>query len=168
MIHDYKRVLWTSMILWLELNVIKSQKLSIKDTAIISKKKLLKEFGSPSIFMYSYSTTKTLYTVSSMWLISRAYQLLLLNFGSCYHCRCTLTDKYCLPPKIIIIQVSSVIQVNCIWNQTTYNLIRGAFESTWGHNFYMGTQNGSKLEVWWRGLLIHASESKLWHFEVSP
>ena len=28
------------------------------------------------------------------------------------------------------------------------NLIRGAFGSTWGHNyFYMGTQNGSKLEI---------------------
>ena len=26
------------------------------------------------------------------------------------------------------------------------NLIRGAFGNTWGHNFYMGTQNGSKLE----------------------
>ena len=32
--------------------------------------------------------------------------------------------------------------------------------------FYMGTQNGSKLVVWWQGLLIHASELKLWHFEV--
>ena len=32
--------------------------------------------------------------------------------------------------------------------------------------FYMGTQNGSKLEIWWRGLLIHASEFKLRQFEV--
>ena len=27
------------------------------------------------------------------------------------------------------------------------NLIRGALGSTWGHNFYMGMQNGSKLEI---------------------
>ena len=31
---------------------------------------------------------------------------------------------------------------------------------------YMGTQNGSKLEVWRWGLLIHASGLKLWHFEI--
>ena len=40
------------------------------------------------------------------------------------------------------------------------NLIR---RGTLGYNFYMGMQNGSKVEVWQRGLLIHASE---WHFEV--
>ena len=28
-----------------------------------------------------------------------------------------------------------------------YNLIHGAFGSTWGHNFYMDMQNGSKLEI---------------------
>ena len=27
------------------------------------------------------------------------------------------------------------------------NVIHGGFGSTWGHNFYMGTQNGSKLEI---------------------
>ena len=27
------------------------------------------------------------------------------------------------------------------------NVIHGGFGSTWGHNFYMGTQNGSKLET---------------------
>ena len=27
------------------------------------------------------------------------------------------------------------------------NLIHGGFGSTWGDNFYMGTQNGSKLEI---------------------
>ena len=31
----------------------------------------------------------------------------------------------------------------------------------------MGAQNGSRLLVWWRGLLIHASELKLCHFECS-
>ena len=27
--------------------------------------------------------------------------------------------------------------------------------------------NGWKLQIWWRGLSIHTSEIKLWHFEVS-
>ena len=44
----------------------------------------------------------------------------------------------------------------------------GGFGSTSGHNFYMDTQNGSKLEVWRQGVLIHTSEFKLWHFEVFP
>jgi hypothetical protein len=35
-----------------------------------------------------------------------------------------------------------------------------------GLNFYMGTQNGSKVEI--LGILIHALELKLRHFEVSP
>ena len=26
-------------------------------------------------------------------------------------------------------------------------IIHGGFGSTWGDNFYMGTQNGSKLEI---------------------
>jgi hypothetical protein len=38
-------------------------------------------------------------------------------------------------------------------------------ESTWGYNF---TQNGLKLENWWRGILIHTLELKLWHLEVIP
>jgi hypothetical protein len=40
------------------------------------------------------------------------------------------------------------------------NLIHG------GYNFYMGTQNESKLGNWQQGILIHALELKLWHFEV--
>ena len=32
----------------------------------------------------------------------------------------------------------------------------------------MGTQNGSKLEIWWKGILIHALELKLWPFELFP
>jgi hypothetical protein len=35
--------------------------------------------------------------------------------------------------------------------------------NTLGHNFYMGTQNGLR-----QGILIHALEIKLWHFEVLP
>jgi hypothetical protein len=31
-------------------------------------------------------------------------------------------------------------------------------EATWGHNFYTGTQNGSKLEIWPLGILINALE----------
>ena len=38
--------------------------------------------------------------------------------------------------------------------------------STWGDNFYMGTQNGSKHESWHEKILIHALELKLWPFEV--
>ena len=45
-------------------------------------------------------------------------------------------------------------------------IIHGGTGSTLGHNFYMGTQNELELEIWWRGLLIHASELHLWHFEV--
>ena len=29
-------------------------------------------------------------------------------------------------------------------------IIRGGTGSSWGHNFYMGTQNGSKHKIWWR------------------
>ena len=47
-------------------------------------------------------------------------------------------------------------------------LIHGGVGSIWGDNFYMGTQNGSKLEIWpWR-ILIHILELKLRPFEVSP
>ena len=36
-----------------------------------------------------------------------------------------------------------------------------------GHNFHMGTQNGSKLEVnLTEKNLIHTLELKIWHFEV--
>ena len=42
------------------------------------------------------------------------------------------------------------------------------FGSTWGDNFYMSTQNGSKYKIWWQIILIHALELKLWPFEVSP
>ena len=44
----------------------------------------------------------------------------------------------------------------------------GGLGSTWGDNFYMGTQNGSKLEIWPWGILIHTLEWKLQHFQVSP
>ena len=37
-----------------------------------------------------------------------------------------------------------------------------------GDNFYTGTQNGSKLDIWWNRFLIHTFELKLWPFEVSP
>ena len=47
--------------------------------------------------------------------------------------------------------------------QELNNLICGAFGSTWGHNFYMGTLNGSKLRNL-MGFLIHAFELKLLHF----
>ena len=33
-------------------------------------------------------------------------------------------------------------------------------------NFYMGTQNGSKLEICPERILIHALQLKLWPFEV--
>ena len=46
--------------------------------------------------------------------------------------------------------------------------IHGGFRSTWGDNFYMGTQNESKLEIWPDRILIHAFESKLRPFEVFP
>ena len=44
----------------------------------------------------------------------------------------------------------------------------GGVGSTWGDDFYMGTQNGSKLEICLWGILIHTFELKLRHFEVSP
>ena len=31
--------------------------------------------------------------------------------------------------------------------QNLNNVIHGEFGSIWGHNFYMGMQNGSKLEI---------------------
>ena len=40
--------------------------------------------------------------------------------------------------------------------------------STWGDNFYMGTQNGSKLGIWPERILIHTLELKIWHFKVFP
>ena len=48
------------------------------------------------------------------------------------------------------------------------SIIYGAFGSTWGYNFYMSTQNGSKLEIWSKRIMIHALELKLWHLEVFP
>ena len=41
-------------------------------------------------------------------------------------------------------------------------LIHGGIGSTWEHNFYMGTQNGSKNEISHEKFLIHALELKLW------
>ena len=51
--------------------------------------------------------------------------------------------------------------------QKLNDLIHGGFGSTSGHNLYIGTQNGSKLEVWQRGL-IHASVKVmvLWSFPI--
>ena len=45
-------------------------------------------------------------------------------------------------------------------------LIRGGTGNTWGCNFYMGTQNGSKNEIWHDKILIHALELKLRPFKV--
>ena len=44
----------------------------------------------------------------------------------------------------------------------------GGFGSTWGDNFYMSTQNGSKLEICPDRFLIHTLQLKLWPFEVFP
>ena len=48
------------------------------------------------------------------------------------------------------------------------NIVCGGTGSTWGHNFYMGVQIESKLEIWWRRLLIQASElvMALWSFPM--
>ena len=43
----------------------------------------------------------------------------------------------------------------------------GGSGSTWGDNFYMGTQNGSKLEIRPWGILIHTLKLKLRPFEVT-
>ena len=48
------------------------------------------------------------------------------------------------------------------------NLICGRFGCTWGHKFYMNTQNGSKLEIWWNRFFIHVFELKLRHIKVFP
>ena len=47
-------------------------------------------------------------------------------------------------------------------------IIHEGFGSTWGYNFHMGTQNGSKLEIWPWGILIHVLELKLRPFKVFP
>ena len=65
-------------------------------------------------------------------------------------------------------QLSVIRDQNYITHYTLNNVIRGGIGSTSGRNFYMGMQNASKLKDWRRGLLIHASELKLWHFEVFP
>ena len=48
------------------------------------------------------------------------------------------------------------------------NIIHGGFGSTLGHIFYMNMQNGSKLEIWWQGFLIHASKLKICPLECLP
>jgi hypothetical protein len=48
------------------------------------------------------------------------------------------------------------------WKTKVFNLIRGGIGSTWGDDFYMDMQNGSKLG---QGILIHALERP---FEVFP
>jgi hypothetical protein len=48
------------------------------------------------------------------------------------------------------------------------NLIHGGSGSTWGYNFYMGTQNGLKLEISWQGILIHPLELKLRRLQAIP
>ena len=47
-------------------------------------------------------------------------------------------------------------------------IIHGWFGNAWGDNFYMGTQNGSKLEILPEKILIHTLELKLWPFKVFP
>ena len=44
----------------------------------------------------------------------------------------------------------------------------GGIGSTWGDNFYMGTQNGSKHEIGHEKISIDTLELKLRPFEVSP
>ena len=43
-----------------------------------------------------------------------------------------------------------LLSVSTSWKKRKFlnNLIHGGCGSTWGHNFYMSTQNGSKLEIW--------------------
>ena len=47
-------------------------------------------------------------------------------------------------------------------------IIHGGIESTWGRNFYMGTQNRSNLRFDGRDFDSHHIQLKLWHLEVFP
>ena len=58
--------------------------------------------------------------------------------------------------------LESIFRRNVTWKP----IMPSPVGNTLGHTFYMGTQNRSKLGVWRQGLLIHASELKLWYFEV--
>ena len=64
---------------------------------------------------------------------------------------------------------ASLLHTNYTLSRKKQNIIiRGGTGSIWGDNFYMGTQNGSKLEILPWGILIHALELKLWPFKVFP
>ena len=66
------------------------------------------------------------------------YRLLAL-YGSTVHPRCIMW----LSGHFFLLSVHASLL------QSSYTRIKihGGFGSTWGDNFYMGTQNGSKLEI---------------------
>ena len=68
--------------------------------------------------------------------------------------------KYCMGRIRQITQVTPEVEKR--------KLIPSMLGSTWGDNFYMGMQNGSKLEIWPERNLIHTLELKIWHFKVFP
>ena len=72
------------------------------------------------------------------------------------------TCNYSIDRSMEVIWKKILLSVSAPLKKTNLNnVIHGGTGSTSGHNFYMGTQNGSKLEFWWWELLIHASEFKL-------
>ena len=74
----------------------------------------------------------------------------------CYSLRLSAddcNDLYRCESYILDLHAPINIKLLGMWSSCS---IRGAFGSTWGHNFYMDMQNGSKPEVWWCGL-SHAS-----------
>ena len=97
------------------------------------------KFGLPSCVVWLY------YASSSTTCMVVSKQFFLLSLGSLLHTNYTPSRKKKKKKKI-----------------------HGGFRSTWGDNFFMGTQNGSKLEIWPWGILIHTLELKLQPFEVIP
>ena len=96
--------------------------------------------------------------VASMWLgncflhktIPSPFSCMALLYNLAQLCDCFRTIFFCLVCRLT-------------WKKSiNYNS-----GSTWGRNCCTGTQNGSNLEIWPLGILIHALELKLRLFEVS-
>ncbi len=94
---------------------------------------------------------------------------------ACYRLTCQGTRSYVqcqhakIRKKIFLLSVhGSLLHTKKKKKKYHFKLYitHGGFVSTWGHNFYMGMQKGSRLEIWSQGILIHTIELKIWHFKI--
>ena len=111
--------------------------------------------------------------ICNIWPSKVEHQTLLLRGVAHFNERKWPKNNDC-PPTVKYWKVVMIIGKPTLWGLSTDHnayccfllwkkelIIHEGTGSTRGHKFYMGTQNESNLEIWWRRLLILASNSNL-------